>query len=271
MRSKATCRRAVVAAVLSAMLPVAAQTQPRQPAIPPGGPTPVFNEIRILLAAAPARPGAEAARCEDVQGFCEAVVMRNVIDSATGTVIPTLFVRGQPVVSPTTGRKSQSLSLEKDSGIAESRLFGGELTVSVRSSGLEAARGLPALARQTLRPLANTPIPRRLSRGRIESLSRESDFPARVSIPVYYTFTSGGRDGRLATAADNMSVVAAEPHIMEAEVMSVPPDPQTCVKSDKWNLVEASALTRIWIRVDCFRFLGIADYEHKERPTYQPR
>jgi hypothetical protein len=82
---------------------------------------------------------------------------------------------------------------------------------------------------------------------------------------VYYSVISGGPDGKLSTRADNVSIEAAESHLVEAIVNSVPPE--RCISAKEWNLIHDTGLLRLWIKVDCFRFLGFGDWEHHKRPA----
>lgn len=229
-----------------------------QPTFPPGGYTPVFNEITIFIALAPTRP-APRTTCDGFRGACEKLLMQNPI-SESGIVQPTIFYRGNTVRDPNTGLFSQVLWLAKDAGLAQSSLLGGELRVAVRPPDAATLRGLPIAAVRSLRADLPRVQPMRLSRGKIESLSRDRPFPAKVQVPVYYSFSVGDK-----------SIAAVEPHHLEAQVNSIPPDPRTCIHSDTWNLVQDSGLVRMWIRVDCFRFLGKGDFEHRERLSYSAR
>jgi hypothetical protein len=241
---------------------------------PPGGLTPVFNEISVLFALSPSRPAPEQS-IDDIDGPTERVLMQNVIDRETGVVQPTIFVRSDTFRDTNSGRLTQVLSLAADSAITTSVLFGGELAVHVRGPGelpAEARRELPKEAEEALHvapyggPAAT---PRTRSIGKIESVSPKSSFPARVAIPVHYSFISGGADGKLETVSDNFTAVAKEPHLMEAVVNSIPPDPDTVLSAREWNLVDESAFLKLWIRVEGFRFLGIGDWEHTKRLTYE--
>jgi hypothetical protein len=73
--------------------------------------------------------------------------------------------------------------------------------------------------------------------GKIQAMSPDSDFPARVTIPVYYSLVLGVRDGKLANVSENVSVEGKEPHFMEAVVNSIPPDPETVLQGREWDLV----------------------------------
>ncbi len=235
---------------------------------PPGGFTPVFNEVTILLAISPDRPAPDAG-CDQIFGPCERVVMKNKFEA--GIVQPTIFLRSDTVTDPNTGLKTQVLSLGVDSGIVTSKLFGGELTMYVRAllDMPEAAKaGLPLVAVETFRVPEDAVVPEKYSIGKIQAVSTQRDFPALVEIPVHYSFISGGRDGKLLTKSDNYSAEAKEPHIMQAVVKSIPPDPEVCVRANEWNLVDESPFLKLWIRVECFRFLGRGDYLHKERISY---
>ena len=244
-------------------------TQMRE--FPPGGLTPVFNEVTILLAISPDRPAPEAG-IDDIYGPTERVVMQNQIDETTGLVLPTIFSRSETFGDQNTGLRTQLLTIAVDSGITTSRIFGGELTMYVRppfETPTAARAGLPPEALEASQVPWDAVVPSKPSVGSIQALSPGSDFPARISIPVYYSFVSGGRDGKLANKATNFSVEAKEPHIMEGVVTSVPPDPETCIGAKEWNLIEESGFLKLWIKVECFRFLGIGDWEHKERLTYR--
>jgi hypothetical protein len=243
---------------------------------PPGGITPVFNEVTILLAVCPNRPAPEEG-LEEVQKYavCERLLMQAPIDRDTGMVKPTLFHRSDTFVDPNTGLRTQLLMLLLDPPNTVSKIFGGELGMNVRPplNGIsnEMFRGFPQEALDAFRtPMHHLAVvPAKPSIGKIQALQPDSDFPARVSIPVYYAFVSGGLDGKLSTTADNFSIEAKEPHSMEAVVMSVPPDPDTCVSASEWNLVDDSAYLKIWVKVECFRFLSIGDWNHRERLTYR--
>jgi len=241
----------------------------------PGGITPVFNEVTILLAICPNRPAPEDG-LEEVQkyGICERVLMQAPIDKETGIVHPTIFYRGEAFVDPNTGLRTQLLTLVDDPPNTVSKIFGGELGMNVRPPmdiPTAAKSGLPREASESMQMIRyrHGAVPRRPSIGRIQALQPDSDFPARVSIPVYYAFVSGGADGKLATTADNFSIEAKEPHSMEAVVTSIPPDPETCVSATEWNLVDDSTYLKLWVKVECVRFLSIGDWEHKQRLTYR--
>ncbi len=253
-----------------------AQSRSGQLGFPPGGITPVFNEVTILLAISPKRP--EIGHGSDEigkYGVCERVVMKNPIDEKTGIVQPTVFYRGDTFVDPNTGLRTQPLLLVQDRGRAVSKIFGGELGMNVKPPFEISPKmtGFPAEMVEIMRTqtveFPHATIPREVSVGRIQALQPHSDFPARVFIPVYYAFVSGGSDGKLATAADNFSIEAKEPHSMTAVVVSVPPDPHICVSATEWNLIDDSAYLKLWVKVECFRFLGIGDWETKKRYTYR--
>jgi hypothetical protein len=242
--------------------------------LPPGGITPVFNEITILLALSPVRP-APSATLDSLDVPSETLVMRNVIDRDTGIVQPTIFHRSDTFVDANSGVRTQILSLAADSGIAESRLLGGELSVHVRPplAPPEAAMaGLPATALERLHLPAAIPIPTEPSVGKIEALSPGRDFPARVIIPVHYSFLVTRDVGPWAASRSaSRSVAAREPHVMKAIVNTVPPDPETPVRAEEWTLVDESGLLSLWIKVEAFRFLGIGDWDHRERLYYRAR
>ena len=247
-------------------------SEQQQNSFRPGGLTPVFNEITILLAFSPDRPAPDDTR-DDISGPSETLVMKNPIDDETGIVQPTIFLRTDPFDDPNTGATTEGLSLAADNALTESELLGGGLAVHVRPPVTdipEATRtGLISDAFEALQFPQNVQLPERRSLGRIQALSPRADFPARVSIPVYYTFETGGLDGDLATKADNFSVVAKEPHYMEAVVNSIPPDPETPIRAREWTLVDEGSIFKLWIKVEAFRFLGIGDWEHRERLTYR--
>jgi hypothetical protein len=242
---------------------------PVQPRIPPGGFTPVFNEISILLTISPTRPSETA--LERLAGRSERLLMQNVIDAQTGIVVPSVFLRGDPRKNAQ-GRSVQALTLAADPAFtADSKLFGGELTVFVRTPTRFHRAAPPEVLRFYRAQPPQKFVPTNESTGTIEALSSEKDFPARVTVPVYYTFMSGGRDGKLSTGDDNEFFRAREPHVMEATVNSVPPDPETVIRSRRWTLIDETAQGRRWIFVEGFRFLGTGDYEHRERMKYTPR
>jgi hypothetical protein len=246
----------------------------RMERLPPGGLTPVFNEITILLAISPDRPVPDAT-LDTLDCPAEKLVMRNVIDKDTGIVQPTIFHRSETFVDANTGVRTQILALAADLVNAPSKLLGGELSVHVRppmETPAAAAAGFPAASVANLHMPHFAPVPAQASVGKIEALSPAQDFPARVVIPVYYSFVVTGHTGPWAASRmTSRSVVAKEPHIMKAVVNSVPPDPEVCVHADEWGLVEESGLLSLWIKVECFRFLGMGDWEHKERLSYKGR
>lgn len=242
-----------------------------QQTFPEGGFTPVFNEIEALLTISPQRPDPNA-RFEDLTGPKERVLMKNVIDES-GTVQPSVFVRSDTFVEPQSGLKTQVLSLAACSGVATSRLLGGEVAVHVKNASL-----LPEIAGTQPTPpgfrlMSERPLiggravtPREASIGKIQSVSPRADFPARVSILVFYSFILGVREGRLANVSDTVSVEGIEPHLMEATVNSIPPDPDTPLTGRGWDLVtEAGGFLKVWTRIDAFRFLGRGDWEHRSR------
>jgi hypothetical protein len=155
-----------------------------------------------------------------------------------------------------------------------SKIFGGELGMNVlpqktiRDSNIAGFSPL-ALDALSVALYPHAAVPDVPSVGIIQSLQPDTPFPARVLIPVYYAFVSGGPDGRLDTASDNFSIVAKEPHSMEAVVNSIPPDPHTPVCAKEWNLVDESAYLKLWVKVETFRFLAIGNMNSKERLTYR--
>lgn len=239
-----------------------------------GGITPVFNEISVLLALSPARPAADK-RFEDLAGPKDRVLMRNVIDE-TGIVQPTVFIRSNTFAEPHTGLSTQVLALAVCSAVGTSQLLGGELSVHVKN-----AAAVPGLAPPDLPPGALSTLemplvggravtPQQPSIGKIQALSQRREFPARVTIPVYYTYILGIRDGKLANYSDTVSIEGREPHFMEAVVASVPPDPETVLRGREWDLVtDAGGFLKLWTRVEYFRFLGLGDWSHKQRVTYK--
>lgn len=244
---------------------------PQPNEFPAGGFTPVFNEIEALLTISPRRPDPNA-RFEDLTGPKERVLMKNVIDDS-GTVQPSVFVRSDTFMEPQSRLKTQVLSLAACSGVATSALLGGEVAVHVKN-----ASSLPEIAPTQRMPagfrfVSDRPLiggravtPREPSVGTIQSVSPHSDFPARVSILVFYSFILGVRDGRLSNASDTVSVEGLEPHLMEATVNSIPPDPETPLKGRGWDLVtDAGGFLKVWTRIDAFRFLGLGDWEHRSR------
>ena len=242
----------------------------------PGGITPIFNEVTILLAIAPRRPAPNDGLAEvQKYGIGEKCLMQAPIDKHTGIVQPTLFYRSETFPDPNTGLRTQLLTLVADPPTTISKIFGGELGMNVLPpKGLRDVN-LADFTPQALdaAPVGLHPhaaIPVTPSVGRIQALQHSSDFPARVSIPVYYAFVSGGVDGKLETTADNFSMVAREPHSMEAVVNSIPPDPETPVRANEWNLVDdTSPYLKLWVKVEAFRFLSIGDWSHKQRLTYR--
>ena len=246
----------------------------QQTEFPPGGFTPVFNEVTIAFAITPDRPAPDA-KLEDIRGVTERVKMVNRIDDKSGVVQPTIFIRGNTTLED--GLRTQTLQLGHDSGLAFSQIFGGEFTMYVRPpaiSPIEAQSLFPNFPKATIATFISVPpdaaIPERVCLGKIQSLQEDAAFPARVEMPVYYSFVSGGKDGKLATTDDNLSVVAKEPHPMQGVVMSIPPSPDDCISSDAWHLVDESTFMKLWIRVECFRFLGIGNYERKSLLEYSP-
>lgn len=239
-----------------------------------GGITPVFNEISVLLAISPVRPAADK-RFEDLSGPKDRVLMRNVIDE-TGIVQPTVFIRSNTFAEPHSGLSTQVLALAACSAVGTSQLLGGELSVHVKNAAVEVGMGatdLPPGALQALdMPLVGgrAVTPRQASIGKIQALSQRNAFPARVTIPVYYTYILGTRDGKLANFSDTVSIEGQEPHFMEAVVDSVPPDPETVLRGREWDLVtNAGGFLKLWTRVEYFRFLGLGDWNHKQRVTYK--
>ena len=251
------------------------QQSKNQGSFPPGGLTPVYNEVKVWLAITPERPAPEA-KLADIDGPCEEILMQNIIDETTGLVRPTVFYRSETFTDSRTGLNTQILALGVDSGIARSKLFGGELTMHVRPpmnlpelpEEERAAFSATALADLQVSP-SDAVVPGRHSIGQIQALTHESDFPARVTVPVHYTFESGGRDRELATVGDNYSREAIEPHLMQAVVTSIPPDPGTPIRATEWNLIDESTYLKLWIFVEAFRFLEPADYKRKVRLTYR--
>lgn len=241
---------------------------------PQGGITPVFNEVTILLALSPTRPAPDEG-LEEVQryGVCERVLMKAPIDKTTGIVHPTIFHRSETFGDPNTGLRTQLLVLLDDPPTTVSKIFGGELGMSVRPPNEirpDAMAGFPLAATEALRLRhPHAAVPTKHSIGKIQALQPDRDFPARVTIPVYYAFVSGGADGKLETTADNFSMEAKESHSMEAVVMSIPPDPETCVSATEWNMVDDTTYLKLWVKVECFRFLSRGDWNHKERLTYR--
>lgn len=246
----------------------------KQNVFPPGGNTPVFNEMSALLAISPTRPNPEAA-FEDLTGPKERLFMQNVIDS-NGFVQPSVFVRSDTFTEPHSGLHTQVLRLAVCSGIGKSALLGGEVAVHVKStSDLPEMRpaDLPPGALHVLdMPLiggrATTPVQH--SMGKIQAVSPESPFPAKVTIDVYYTFVLGTRDGKLANISDNVSVVGEEPHHMEAMVDSIPPSVAVPLVARDWDLLTGrDNFLKLWIKMENFRFLGPGDWQHKQRMTYR--
>jgi hypothetical protein len=236
---------------------------PNDTRFPAGGLTPVFNEITGLLTLSPSRPKPDQ-RFEDLRGPKERLLMRNVIDES-GVVQPTVFVRSDTFAEPHSGLSTQVLALAACSGVGTSQLLGGEVAVHVRS--VADAPGIlphglpPAALRISNMPLAGgrAVTPHDHSIGRIQALSRASDFPARVTIPVFYSLILGTRDGSLAHVSENVSIEGKEPHFMEAVVKSIPPDPETQLVGREWDLVtEAGQFLRLWVKIE-FRFLGLAE------------
>lgn len=243
---------------------------------PPGGITPVFNEITALLTLSPTRPD-PATPFDELPGVKDRVVMRNVVDDS-GIVRPTVFLRSDTFADPASGLRTQVLALAACSGVGSSALLGGEVAVHVRNAAELpelAAEEVPAAAVRALdAPLAGgrAATPREYSVGRIQAVSPKSDFPARVTIPVYYSLVLGVREGALKHVSENVSIAAREPHYMEATVDSVPPDPETPLRGREWDLVaEADGFLRLWVRIEAFRFLGLGDFEHRERIPYKAR
>jgi len=260
---------------MSAARPPGAQPTEQQDSFPAGGITPVFNEVTILLALSPNRP-APTDGLEEVEryGICERVLMQAPIDEKTGIVEPTLFYRSDTLVDPTTGLRTQLLTLMIDPPITVSKIFGGELGMNVRPPRDIRELDVAGFPREALDAIQigrhrHAAMPTQPSVGRIQALQPGADFPARVEIPVYYAFVSGGQDGKLATAADNFSIVAKEPHSMEAVVTSIPPDPDTPVAAKDWNLVDDSTYLKLWVKVEAFRFLAIGNWQQTERLTYR--
>lgn len=243
---------------------------------PPGGITPVFNEITILLAVAPERPSPEMG-LSDVEGPAERLLMQNVIDERTGIVQPTIFIRSDTFADPISGLPTQVLSLAADPALSRSKLLGGELSVHVR-----APRSLPEAVKAGFLEFTEErwfapPVggvaetPKQVSVGKIQSLSHANPFPARIEIPVYYSFILKSGNGAIWSPSNTRSSPAREPHLMEGIVNSIPPDRDTCLKAREWNLVDESAFLRLWIRVECFRFLGLGDWSHTTRLTYRSK
>ena len=110
--------------------------------------------------------------------------------------------------------------------------------------------------------------PKQASVGKIQALSPDKDFPARVTIPVYYSLVLGVRDGKLAHVSENVSVEGKEPHFMEAVVDSIPPDPHTVLRGREWDLV-TDRFVKLWVKIESFRFLGLADWTHRERVEFK--
>lgn len=240
-----------------------------------GGITPVFNEVSILLAICPSRPAPDAT-LEDVQKYAvaERCLMKAPIDPHTRHVKPTIFHRSATFDDPSTGLKTQLLTLAVDAPTTVSRIFGGELGMNVlppkrlRDLGIAGFTG-EAVDAAPAGLYAHAALPASPSVGRIAALQPDKFFPARVSIPVHYAFVSGGPDGKLETTADNFSIEAKEPHSMEAVVTSIPPDPHTPVCAKEWNLVDESTYLKLWIKVEAFRFLALATENRTERLTYR--
>jgi hypothetical protein len=246
----------------------------RSAKFPQGGLTPVFNEITAVLTIAPHRPDPDT-KFEDLTGPKERIVMKNVIDEA-GIVQPTVFVRSNTFSDPNTGLNTQVLSLAACSGVAESKLLGGEVAVHVRGisdvPGMMPADLPPGALRVLDRPLigGRAATPREPSIGKIQAISATRDFPARVTIPVYYSLILGKRKGALANVSENASIEAQDPHFMEAIVESVPPDPQTCLRGREWDLVTSvGEFLKVWVKIECFRFLGLADWEQTKRVVFE--
>lgn len=246
-----------------------------QQTFPAGGITPVFNEVSILLALSPTRPDPDAG-LEDIDGFAERVLMQAPKNEATGIVEPTIFYRSDTYDDPVTGLRTQTLMLLADPPETYSKIFGGQLGMNVRPpSDVQAA--LAGASPEVVEANGSkvgprhpfAAMPTQYSIGKIQALQPDSDFPARVFMPVYYAFVSGGTDGNLRNHSTNFSVQAREPHSMEAVVNSVPPDPNTPVRAKEWNLVDESTYLKLWIKVEAFRFLAIGDWEHKERLTFR--
>lgn len=242
---------------------------------PPGRFTPVFNEVTISFAIVPERPAPDA-ELKDIPGPTEQITMVNKINKDTGIVEPTIFIRGETTLDAS-GRRTQTLMLSVDSGVVTSKLFGGQLTMYVRPPTRTPVAAsvlfadFPKLAVEKFIDLPpDAAMPERYSVGRIVSVHKGRAFPAKISVPVYYSFVSGGKDGLLETKEDNFTANAKEPHPMESVVMSIPPSPDDCIQSKAWHLVDESAFLKLWIRVDCFRFLGPGDFEHYERLEYAP-
>jgi hypothetical protein len=240
---------------------------------PAGGLTPVFNEIQVAFALSPNRPEPDQ-MVEDLSGPTERVLMRNVIDEDSGIVQPSVFLRSDTFADPATGMPTQIVSLAKDSGITESRIFGGEMAVHVRPPSylpqdLLERFPVPAQAALLGRQLAGrAATPDEYSIGTIQSLQEDSFFPARIRMEVFYSFVIAGRSGKLRDVSSNITAVAPEPHLIEAVVNSVPPDPETVVRAREWNLVDAGKLLKLWIRVESFRFLALGDWQHTRRLAY---
>jgi hypothetical protein len=240
---------------------------------PPGGLTPVFNEITGFLTLAPKRP-APNQKFEDLKGPKERLLMRNVIDDS-GVVQPTVFVRSETFAEPQTGLHTQVLGLAVCSGVGTSQLLGGDVAVHVRNvadSPSVFPHGLPPDALGvTNMPLIGGRVvtPRQHSIGKVQAMSRDNDFPARVTIPVFYSLVLGTHEGSLAHVSENVSIEGKEPHFMEAVVKSIPPDPETLLKGREWDLVtEAGEFLKLWVKIE-FRFLALVDKLHKRRLMFK--
>jgi hypothetical protein len=248
--------------------------QRTQNKFPQGGNTPVFSEMSALLAIAPRRPDPNAA-FEDLTGPKERLFMQNVIDQS-GIVQPSIFVRSDTFSEPHSGLDTQVLGLAVCSGVGSSALLGGDVAVHVKSTsdlpGMTPA-DLPPGALQVLdMPLigGRAITPKQHSLGKIQALSPESPFPARVTIQVYYTFVLGTRDGKLSNVSDNISVEGQEPHYMEAVVTSIPPDANTSLQGREWDLLTGGDnFLKLWIKMEYFRFLGTGDWQHAQRLTFR--
>jgi hypothetical protein len=95
-----------------------------QKSFPPGGVSPVFNEITAMLTMSPARPD-PSIPFDQLTGPKDRILKKNVIDES-GIVLPTIFVRSETFKDPNTQMTSQVLSLAACSAIGTSRLSGGE-------------------------------------------------------------------------------------------------------------------------------------------------
>ena len=150
---------------------------------PPGGITPVFNEITALITLASQRPKPMTS-FEDLAGPKERLLMQNVVDD-TGVVQPTVFVRSASFAEPSTGLSTQVLSLAACSGVSKSQLLGGEVAVHVRNIA-----NAPGMAPIELPPgaqgLLDLPLaggravtPRQFSIGKIQASPRTATSPPR--------------------------------------------------------------------------------------------